>query len=358
LSIKDFIEINNLRIEAAFRHEKTDAIPIIIYASGPFLSRFVGIKTIEYYRDPKNMLNAQLAFRRRFYGLGILGPEYGVIVEPSAFGAKIIWRENEAPLPEPLLKKPEDIDKLEIPEPLTSGFIPTVVATYRYMCEKVKKEYVDPLSGALGPLDIAVLLRGQDRFLIDIKLNPEIIHKLLKKTSEFCDEFAKAREELSEVEWTSIYFGDDFAGFLSPEDFKKFYLPYARSLFQKHKRKNRVCLWHCDAPTEHILEFIPELGIDAFLWPCPDTDLAIYKKKIGDKVTLVGALHPDLLLRGTPIEVEEACRDQIRKGAPGGGYVFSLGGEIIPNTPSNNIEAMIRSVEKYGKLYHEEIKLE
>jgi hypothetical protein len=38
--------------------------------------------------------------------------------------------------------------------------------------------------------------------------------------------------------------------------------------------------------------------------------------------------------------------------------VFGIISPPRENTPSNNIEAMIRSVEKYGKLYHEEIKLE
>lgn len=63
----------------------------------------------------------------------------------------------------------------------------------------------------------------------------------------------------------------------------------------------------------------------------------------------MGNLSSHLLMRSTPSEVETAVSDQIRKGAPGGGYVFSIGGEVIPETPNENIDAMIRAVEKYGR---------
>jgi len=350
MPFRDFVDLNNSRIETALRLEQPDQVPIQVYTAGDYLSRFIGVKPVEYYRDAKIMLAAQMAFRRRFYGLGCLGPDYSVVIEPSAFGASVIWREMEPPFPKPLLSNLEDVEKLEVPDPYSAGLIPALISTYRYMVEKVGERYVDPLTGALGPFDIAVLLRGTSQFLIDIAMKRDLVHKLLEKTTKFCEEFIKAREAISEVEWTTVYLGDDYPAFLSPNDFREFYIPYARSIFDKYKKKGRLCLWHCDGKfSERTLALIPELGIDGFLWPCPDIDLSVYKKSFGKKMALMGNLHSHLLMRSTPAEVDAAVKDQIKKGAPGGGYVFSLGGEVIHGTPPDNIETMIRAVEKYGK---------
>jgi len=54
------------------------------------------------------------------------------------------------------------------------------------------------------------------------------------------------------------------------------------------------------------------------------------------------------LLNGTSEEVEEECQEMIAKAGPGGGYILSASGCLSEDTPIENIEAMVRTAEKYG----------
>jgi uroporphyrinogen decarboxylase len=64
----------------------------------------------------------------------------------------------------------------------------------------------------------------------------------------------------------------------------------------------------------------------------------------------MGNVDPvNVMLRGTPERVEEECKRCIQVGAPGGGFILSLGGGPSMETPEENIEAMVRAAKKYGK---------
>ena len=64
----------------------------------------------------------------------------------------------------------------------------------------------------------------------------------------------------------------------------------------------------------------------------------------------MGNIDPvNVMLRETPEEVEEDCKRCIQIGAPGGGYILSLGGGPSMETPEENIEAMVKASKKYGR---------
>lgn len=55
-----------------------------------------------------------------------------------------------------------------------------------------------------------------------------------------------------------------------------------------------------------------------------------------------------VISKGTPEEVEEACRDVIVKGGLGGGLILSSSGSVNRETSIENLEAMVQAAEKYG----------
>jgi hypothetical protein len=57
MPFRDFVDLNNSRIETALRLEQPDQVPIQVYTAGDYLSRFIGVKPVEYYRDAKIMLD-------------------------------------------------------------------------------------------------------------------------------------------------------------------------------------------------------------------------------------------------------------------------------------------------------------
>ena len=84
--------------------------------------------------------------------------------------------------------------------------------------------------------------------------------------------------------------------------------------------------------------------------PMGDCDLAEAKQAVGDRLALMGNLHTtDLMLRGTPSEVEAASIAAIRAAGRGGGFVLSTGDQCGRDTPDENIHAMVRTAHEHGR---------
>lgn len=84
--------------------------------------------------------------------------------------------------------------------------------------------------------------------------------------------------------------------------------------------------------------------------PMGDIDLAEVKSARGRQIALMGNLHTtDVMLRGTPADVERACLQALRDAGPGGGFILSTGDQCPRDTPEANLFAMVETVKTYGE---------
>jgi len=73
-------------------------------------------------------------------------------------------------------------------------------------------------------------------------------------------------------------------------------------------------------------------------------DMADAKASVGDRICISGNVHPvDYMLYGTSREVYWKSREIIDKAANGSGFVLGSGCDLNPNTPEENILAMIQA---------------
>jgi uroporphyrinogen decarboxylase len=86
--------------------------------------------------------------------------------------------------------------------------------------------------------------------------------------------------------------------------------------------------------------------------PMGDCDLRDLKEKYGDKICLMGNLHTtDVMLFGTPADVERAASKAIKDAASGGGFILSTGDQCGRDTPDENIRRLVevaKTVGRYG----------
>lgn len=86
--------------------------------------------------------------------------------------------------------------------------------------------------------------------------------------------------------------------------------------------------------------------------PMGDCDLAEVKRAHGDRIALMGNLHTtDVMLRGTPQDVERAAIAAIDAAGAGGGFILSTGDQCGRDTPDENIFRLVEVAERYGQ-YH------
>lgn len=84
--------------------------------------------------------------------------------------------------------------------------------------------------------------------------------------------------------------------------------------------------------------------------PRGDCDLAEVKRAHGEKLALMGNLHTtDVMLRGTPQDVEDAARRAIDAAGAGGGFILSTGDQCGRDTPDENIFRLVEAAERYGR---------
>jgi len=118
---------------------------------------------------------------------------------------------------------------------------------------------------------------------------------------------------------------------------------------------NFACI-HCHGKLDAVLEKIVSMKPDALepLEPPPSGDLLLnqIKKRVGDKICLMGYIQYRDLANGSKDDIERKCREAIEMGAEGGGYVIlPTAGPItaLSERELENHKQLLISAKKYGK---------
>jgi len=82
--------------------EEPDEVPVALIVDSPSLPGFISTTTLKYYLLQEEWLKANLFILNRFPDV-IFFPgfwvEYGMLIEPSAFGAKLKWKKRWIAIP-------------------------------------------------------------------------------------------------------------------------------------------------------------------------------------------------------------------------------------------------------------------
>lgn len=131
--------------------------------------------------------------------------------------------------------------------------------------------------------------------------------------------------------------------FLSPSRFSEFVAPYLARLIAGYRSMGYYTIKHTDGNIMPILDQLVQCGPHALhsLDPQGGVCLAEVKRRYGDRVCLIGNVNCGLLQTGTDAEVVECCREALRAGMPGGGYVYSTSNCVYTGMPLARYELMM-----------------
>ncbi len=79
-------------------------------------------------------------------------------------------------------------------------------------------------------------------------------------------------------------------------------------------------------------------------------DLREVKKRFGDRFCLKGNVNTfEMMLNGSPADVEKEAKRCIDDAAAGGGFILSTGDQCGRDTPDENLFALVETAKNYGR---------
>jgi uroporphyrinogen-III decarboxylase len=229
-----------------------------------------------------------------------LVPWFGTIVAASAFGCEIKYLPKQDPAADPRyypVQKPEDIKKLEVPDPEKDGLMPKVLDYLRYM--RQNSFLPVGITDFQGPLTTANQLMGYDKLIYLMFDHPNLMHALMDVVTESLIVWIKKQKEVigEPLDWcisdqqvytgehAGIWFSDDDAVLMSQQTYKEFVVPYNSRIL---KAFGGGCVHYCGNATHHADNFLNTEGLLALniynLYDIPA--FAELKQKVKDRIVL------------------------------------------------------------------------
>lgn len=376
------------RLEAAWNLEQPDRVPVapILCYIIPYLQ---GLSIREMFFEPEKLIQATKA------SADIIGdhidPNITTLDHLSLFGragwdqVTLDWRlwDNFPPagnLPS-LYEKPivEDYEDL-----FGRGFAPIMfnlgllngiherdLNDFLYFHFEYPKVYAEAWRGYVEdtgipllmggrmchPLDLLQYYRGINQLTMDLFEAPDAVKRFLDSMVDYEAMRAMHQAEImgaGEVPGAEvIFFVNGGPPGMSPGIFDEFYWPYAKRMIDLVVGHGFKVWNHWDndlTPNLETMRSVSDgLPKGRIVMDFEKTDMLKAKEILGDKVCLYGNVPSAMYVYGTPEEVDARCKKLIESCAPGGGYILGSECEVPWDAKPENIRAMLRAAEKYGR---------
>jgi hypothetical protein len=199
-----------------------------------------------------------------------------------------------------------------------------------------------------APFDtIGDTLRGTRAIMMDMYRRPD---KLLEAMEALTPLMIKMGVGMAQMNGKPLIFiplhkGAD--GFLSDEQYKKFYWPTLREVMLGLIEAGCVPLPWAEGGYNSRLKIIEDMPRGKILWVFDQMDMAKAKQTVGKNSCIAGNVPSSMLSLGTPEEVKDYARKLIDTAGKGGGFIMS-NGSFFDQAKAENVKAMVEVTKEYG----------
>lgn len=268
----------------------------------------------------------------------ILFADILLLLEPMGVGLE--YSKDDGPLIHGQVRTRTDVEQLLEFDPEEA--LPFVVEAVRKSCAALNGKV--PLIGFSGaPFTLASYLiegGGSRNYLQTKKLiysNPGAWRPLMERLSSAVAKYLNAQIAAG-VEAVQLF--DSWAGCLSPDDYQRYVLPYTRATIAAVTPGIPVI--HFSTGTAGLLSSLRAAGgaIISVDWR---VNLDEAWECLGYDIGIQGNLDPAALF-ASPKEIRRRAEDILRRASGRPGHIFNLGHGVLPETPIENVIAMVKAV--------------
>ncbi len=332
------------RFMKACRREPVNATPVwLMRQAGRYMKEYRELRArvsfLELCKNPALVSEVTVTAAEKIKAdAAIIFADLLLIVEPLGFG--LAYGQGEGPVIEPALRGAEDIDRLRDAD---------LMAPLGYFFEAIKRTRADldsrlPLIGFAGaPFTLASYLieggasRNFRRTKTLMYRDPGAWRALMERLARVLADYINGQIAAG-VQAVQIF--DSWVGCLGPSDYREFVLPYSRMLIQGITPGTPII--HFGTGTAMLLEAMRKAGGDiiGLDW---HVELDEAWARIGHDRGVQGNLDP-MALYGDRDFIRRQAERILKQAGGRPGHIFNLGHGILPDTPFENVVALVEMV--------------
>ena len=371
------------RVVEALNLTTPDKVPLMCQFSLGFMMNRLQPDPVAFWYDMKTFADGLIRLREMFHFDGILVSLHGhsddwkkglLKTEKHDAGKTILYYDDRTEehtwtdLPvvhflNPKQYKPvEEIDiDNDIPDEI--DYIPVSGNLYFRLNREKMYSIFDYIHDQVGdqfsihgeitsPFDYFLDFLGYENALMALMLEPEKCRQILSRYTEGVRKIAigMCRKDIDAIKISSPFAG---MGFISPEFYREFVLPYEREIITAIRRQGKHVYIHTCGSIDDRLELMCESGASGLecLDPVPvgNVDLADAFRRIGDRMFIKGNIDSvNTLLAGDDEKVRTDVRKIIETGqTEGKGFILSTACSIAPLVAKERILMLSELIAEY-----------
>lgn len=304
-------------------------------------TQLIGKTVEEVVKDGHLQALCMEAIARRFDTGAVFGL-MDLSLEAEAFGAEVIYFEDDIPTVHgTLLQDEDDVEALTVPK-VGSGRTGEYIKGIQEICGIVSDRPV--LAGIIGPYSLAGRLLDMSEIMILCFEEPEMVEQVLKKVTEFLISYAKA---LKEAGANGVVMAEPAAGILAPDLLQEFSNPYVEKVREAVEDEDFLFVYHNCGPVEPLYEELSELQVSTYsLGNAIDLESMI--QKLPKESMIMGNIDPTGILRnGTSELIRQETKVLLEKCSKYPNFILSSGCDIPPQTPIENLDAFFEAAKEF-----------
>ena len=267
-------------------------------------------------------------------------------VEAECFGASIRVSDDEVPtVTGRLIEDEEAANALSVPA-VGSARTGLYIEAIRKAVPQITDRPV--FAGMIGPFSLAARLLDVSEIMMDCYDEPEKVHTVLEKVTEFLINYAKAFRDAGA---NGIMIAEPVAGLLSPALEEEFSAPYGKKIVDAVQDDFYPVIYHnCGDNVLRMIDSISSIGAAGYHFG-NSIDLKEMLEKFPQDLPVMGNVDPAGVLRmSNPETVRKKTLELLENCSAYANFIPSSGCDVPPMTPWNNLDAFFGAVkEYYGK---------
>lgn len=318
--------------------EQKKPLPILTFPAVQML--YVTVKELVTNSSNQALGMKMMADR---YDLPIALGYMDLSVEAEAFGANAVYSVDEVPtITGQLIKSEEEADALQVPE-VGAGRTGITVEGIRKATKVITDRPV--FAECIGPFSLAGRLMDVNEAMINCYDEPDMVHTLLRKSTEFIIKYIKA---FKEVGADGVIVGEPLAGILSPQLAEEFAYDYVKQIVDEVQDDDfAVILHNCGNGTVFQAEGLFGTGCMGYHFgdAIKMTDIL---EQAPEDVLILGNVSPAKEFRhGTPTSIRWTTARLMEECKEYPNFWISSGCDVPPLTEFENIDAFFRGAEDF-----------